>query len=313
MARPAGVEIIDMHRRIACLLALILLPAWGCSARRDSAASGTIAPPQTTSAPAEFRFADYLDHARYGLWVYERTELDRGEAHPPERYVRRIGAQRLREGELVRGQFGPIEQYLQTPDAQTPASPDPRLTARARKALVSFFTLDEALYLMPPDLEVEQPRSDSTTLTYFDENGRRKTSGTLTRTVTLEGFEPVTVPAGTFERCARVRVDLAMRFDWGPTIEWMSRIWLSPNAGEVQRFDRVSGALFIFFFSSSFESKLVSYEPLRATTRPGAPAPRWSRGLIILDRVIPHPRISGLLVDFPSTRPAIDAPIARSQ
>lgn len=302
-----------MHRCTACLLGLILLAGSGCAARRDSAASGTIAPPQTTSAPAEFRFADYLDHVRYGQWVYERIELGRSEPQPPERYVRRITADRLREGELVRGQFGPIDRYLQVPDAQPPVSPDPRLTARARKALVSFFTLDDALYLMPPDLEVERPQSDSTTLTYFDEQGRRKTSGTLTRTVTLEGFEPVTVPAGTFERCARVRVDLTMRFDWGPTIEWMSRIWLSPKAGEVQRFDRVTGALLIFFFSSSFESKLVSYEPLRVTTRPGAPAPRWSRGLIILDRVIPHPRISGLLVDFPSTQPAIDAPIARSE
>src|SRR5207248_2777530 len=91
--------------------------------------------------------------------------------------------------------------------------------------------------------------------------------GTLTRTATIEGFEDVDCPAGHFEKCLRVRVDLDLSIRWGPTIKWIMYIWLSPEAGDVKRVQDLSGSFLFFPFGSSFEFELVSYSP------PAAPPP----------------------------------------
>ena len=62
----------------------------------------------------------------------------------------------------------------------------------------------------------------TTTLVSSDGDPRKK--------VTVEGFETIKVPAGTFDKCARIRINTT----WRSGTKYTARIWLAPGIGLVK-------------------------------------------------------------------------------
>lgn len=257
------------------------------------------APPATT-----FELEPYLRATRYGEWVYRRTELGTADDASATRYVRRVTADRLSEGILSGRTLPPLSDYIQggAGDQTTtrPAEPPPL----SQREAPQLFELAEPMTPIPVELTADHPIATTTELRYYDRRGRLKTTGTLTRRVQLEGTQEVETPAGHFKDCLRLRLDLRIELPFGPTIDWNSYFWLSREAGEVRRIEEFSGTFWIFGFGSAHEYQLVSYTRGEPPAEPGVVAPKWARGLITIDRPIPRPRVSGVMIDFAQSRPA---------
>lgn len=291
------------HAARCCCLALgLLAAASGCF--RPAPPKLNLERPEPLTPTLDLKA--YLEASRRGEWVYERTDLRSNDDQAPARYVRRITEGRMSEGILSHRPLPPLERYLHPGDGRrsttqpAPAPPPPLSTREAPH----FFELAEPMPVIPPDLVPMKPVSTTTALRYYGRRGRFEMTGTLTRSVHLEGTQDVEVPAGNFTDCLRLRVELRIAFPLGPTIDWNSYVWLSREAGEVRRIDEFSGTFWVFGFGSAHEYRLASYsraEPSGGST--ASPAPLWRRGLITLDRPIPRPRISGMIVDFAASHP----------
>jgi len=246
--------------------------------------------------------ADCLETNLVGRWVYRRRELPARPGGAATPYARVIRPGRLSEGVLVDRSLLPLERYL--PPAKPAKTAGKRPTAPLGKEWAVFFKLGEPTDPYPPELAEQNTIVSETTLRYYDKIGRPLGHGTLTRTATLEGFEDIQTPAGRFDRCLRVRVDLHVHFPWLLVIDWTTYLWLSAEVGEVRRVQKFSGWFWFFWFGNAHEYLLTSYDVHRMDS-PGRPLPRcWTYGLFELDRGVPRPRLSGLVVDMVTTRPA---------
>jgi hypothetical protein len=260
-------------------------------------------PPMETveSEPAEagFDLAPYLRANRIGRWVYERREIGAADDQQPVTYIRRIEATGEAEGGLEHREFLPIPSYLLT-DADTATQPTEqrdRPVPPLKERWAFFFEVTNPMPSIPADLDLSGPIETATRLRYYWHNGQRLSEGQLTRIVQIEGFEDVECPAGRFEQCLRIRLDLRIRFLWGLAVDWTSYFWLSPEAGEVRRVQRFSGWLWFFPFASAHECSLVSHTPAAGpNTLPVGP--KWQYGAIVFDRGLPRPQIAGLAVDY---------------
>lgn len=251
----------------------------------------------------------YIEAARCGRWIYERSELGPGTEPSITVYVRTATAGRLREGCLEPRSLPPIEQYIRRPSprgtASRPADESPPTPLPAEEA-PQLFEVAEPLAPIPLDLVREQPIVTTTEVRCYNRHGRSAGTGTLTRRARIEGTQDVECPAGFFADCLRVRVELRIEFPIGPTIDWDSYVWLSREVGEVRRIEDFTGKLWIFSFGSTHEYQLVAYQRDVPPSLPAELSPQWSRGVITLDRPIPRPRISGMVVDFATAKPEGD-------
>ena len=273
----------------------LLLTVGGCSRYRPELH------PSTRQAPAgeAFDLKPYLQALQAGTWVYERRELPAEDDGPQVRYVRRIEPGRVSEGVLADRRFLALDRYIPGHEAATsqPAAPSlPRAPLQGGTA--ALFDLAEPMELIPANLQPGQTASAASPIRFFNYRGVLRAKGTLTRTVTIEGFEDVDVPAGRFDRCLRVRIDLELSFPWLLSMDWTSTLWLSPAAGEVQHVQSMSGWFLIFWFSSDHDFRLLEHRP-----GPAQPAAepvfmrRWMHGAVLLSREVPHPQIAGMIID----------------
>lgn len=260
----------------------------------------TTVPDQQATATSPVDLRPYLTAGRAGTWVYRRRDLREGSDRPEVQYVRRITPERLIEGDATWQIYRTVESRLPTAGRdQIRQLVDP---GGSRGSFVLRFALVEPMPLIPPDLELFEPSVGTTRLLYTDLKGQPQGHGMLSRTVTVEGFEDVECPAGHFENCLRLRVELVLEVGWGLTINWTMYLWLSPAVGDVRRVQQLSGWLLIFPFGSSFEYELASYAPA-PTTLPADPSmPLWRDGIIAFDRGVPHPSMGALLVYFTEER-----------
>ncbi|HSW44248.1 MAG TPA: hypothetical protein VLM89_01620 [Phycisphaerae bacterium] len=266
-------------------------------------------PPVAASRPATTQRvlspADYLEAwCRPGESVYQRREMGVEGPEAVDTYVRRNTTHRISEGSLADRWLMPLDAYLQKQDESAgDSSPTRRPTAPLGKAFWVFFEVAEPMDPIPPAIADGEPAVTTTSLQYFDRTGRPVARGTLTRTAVLEGYEQVTCPAGRFDRCMRVRVDLRVYFPLVLTINWNSYVWISPEAGEVRRVQQFSGWFLLFWFGSAHEFLLESHDG-RSASAPAAPPTHWARGMVNLGRKLPRPRIEGIVVDVVATQPA---------
>lgn len=259
---------------------------------------------ESTEAP--FSIEPYLRANRLGTWTYLRTPAGRPDAAGVT-YVRTSQPHRMLEGLLAERSFLPLQYYLQQPG--TPADPRQRPRAPLQGGTAFLFELGEPLEPLPADLQPGVPQTASTALVYYEYDGRILNQGTLTRTAAVEGFEDIETPAGRFEACLRVRVDLTVEISWVFKMDWTTQMWLSPTMGEVRRLERMSGAFLIILFSSGHEYRLVSGQPrLDQADSVAVRPPLWKRSAVLLERAVPRPRIGGLVVDYSDGTPAA-API----
>jgi hypothetical protein len=282
---------------------LALLLSGGCfrpsSPRLDLA--------QLAPLAATLDLKPYMQAARCGRWVYERTEIGPGVEPLVTVYVRSATAQRVSEGWLEPHALPPIQRYIrddETRGTTTRPAHEPRPAPLPASYSPQLFELVQPLEPIPLELIHAQPVTTTTELRCYNRHGRLDSIGVLTRRVQIDGMDDVECPAGRFGNCLRVHVELRIEFPIGPTIDWDSYVWLSRVAGEVRRIEDFSGALWIFGFGSAHEYRLVSYTRDTSASPSVQLSPKWARGLITLDRGVPRPRISGMVVDFATTQPA---------
>jgi len=255
---------------------------------------------QSRGRSAIVKPADCLEADLVGRWVYERSELVGRPDDPPVTYARVIRPGRRSEGVFVGRPIQPLENYL-LDDREADSQPSSPLKSNEWGI---FFELDPPIDPYPPELADKKTLVAKTALGYHDGTGRLQGRGTVQRTAELEGFEDVQTPAGLFARCLRVRVELHVRFPWMLTMNWTTYLWLSAEAGEVRRVERFSGWFLLFWFRSAYEYQLTGYEA-RPAPLVARPLPRcWAYGLYAMDRGVPLPRLSGLVVDSVTTQPA---------
>jgi len=201
--------------------------------------------------------------------------------------------------------FLPLQRYLEPADILTSrADGGPRPSAPMKEGTAVFFELARPLEPIPPELETTSPITSTTAVRYFSYHGKPLATGTMTRQVQIEGFEDVECPAGRFEHCLRVRVDLTVRFPWRVIVDLTSYLWLSPKVGEVRRVQHISGWFLIFWFGNVHEYQLVSFTPAHAGPgSAGLPPPQWAYGAILFERAAPHPQIAGMIVDLAGSAP----------
>jgi hypothetical protein len=236
--------------------------------------------------------SDYLKNDLVGQWVYERRDL-LGQDAEPAMYSRELRQGRLAEGIFMGRSILPLEDYLETenPNEGRPASP------LDENEWAVFFELDPPIDPFPSEMSKDQELVTETVLRYYDRAGNLQGRGTLRRTAAFEGFEDIQTQAGFFENCLRMRVDLRIHFPWAMSMDWTTYRWLSIEAGEVRRIERYSGMFFILYFRSAYEYLLTSSDVAR-TSEEERPLPRfWEHGLYGLERGLPRPRLSGLVVD----------------
>jgi len=288
------------------IITIIIYLIIGCTAGCTSAWRPGLEHLMQSPGKKDFSLNDYLVANRSGYWIYQRRDVPVSDNQQPVRYTRKITANRSSEGNLVHSHFLPLCKYLlpikgpttQPAENKRPAAPFPN-------GMAAFVKLENPMVAVPENLQPNIPISNTSDINYYDYLGKIQTRGTLTREVEIEGFEDVESPAGKFERCMRVRIDFTAKFSWILTVNWTSYLWLSPEIGEVRRVHAFSGAwFFIFWFHSAHEYRLVDYykPPLQPETFEQL-SPKWECIALIFDRGIPKPQISGMVVDYATSRP----------
>lgn len=277
-------------------LALLVISGGGCgeawrppNVQKD--------PPRLQTQPT---LVECLQADRLGRRVYERRDYPLRKDPSTSEYPRLHCPDRIQEGMLADRSYLPLDRYLQDPDDRSSDEQRPRLSFG--RLMTIFFELAEPLPTMPPELELNNPIRSSTSIRYFDHRGRSSMLGTVTREAEIEGYETVESPAGHFENCLRVRVDLKVHFPWTLVADLKHVVWLSPQVGEVRRLQNMRGWFLIFWFGSTQEYRLVSYSDHPETGESDQVsadvAPEWKRGLVVFDRGYPSLRIGGMVVDL---------------
>jgi hypothetical protein len=254
-----------------------------------------------TTQPAGDTLRACLQATSVGHWVYERRPLPLHEDGPRVEYVRRGTPTRFSEGQLAHRQFLPLEEYLAPPDADRDADARTEEARRPRAPLEGgtaiFFRLEDPRPAIPPDLTAEQPITFSTPLSYYDYDGTFQARGTLTGTAELEGRERVEVPAGVYDACLRVRVDLSISFGWVAHLKLTRYMWLSPTEGEVKRIERFSGRFLVFWYGSAHQYEMIRHEPIHPGHDAALPG-LWRDGALLLEGRFPDIWIGGMVVDL---------------
>ena len=291
------------------LAAAALLPC-GCLSRwHPPSHEATYRP---TTLPA-VELSDYLATIRSGEWVYERIELPARPDAKPSEFVRHVDSKQLVEvaqefSDLVHKYRGPMASAQAAVAALPTTRPSDQETKDPLLQNLQDWTafrleLGQATDPIPPELIATGRCTDTTTIGYGARTGPLLGTGTLTRHVEVEDLETVECPAGRFERCLRVRVDLKIRFPLTPAIDWTTYVWLAPKIGEVRRVQSFSGWFLIFWFGSTHEYLLKSYDLPPTASQPAATT-RWSKALVLMDRTFPNPRTAYMAVDLAASKPA---------
>ncbi|MGQ9651461.1 MAG: hypothetical protein ACUVXJ_15245 [Phycisphaerae bacterium] len=275
---------------------------------------------QPVQAQRTVRVESCLLANRLGRWLYERVELPERQDRPIRMHVRQVDRERLREGVLEDRPFLKIEKYLDLkravttrtadePPATQPPGHDSFTQRRPRAPLDGgtgiFFCLAQAADPMPLELESEKTIISETAVVYYNYRGVPQAKGRLYRCSVLEGIEDIECPAGRFEGCVRIRVDLRVYFPWLAIVDLTTYLWLSPEVGEVRRVQRLSGWFLVFPFVSADEYRLISFTPAAATTTRQAACPpaMWKTGAVLLEGDYPGIRIAGMVIDFEAPQP----------
>ncbi len=116
---------------------------------------------------------------------------------------------------------------------------------------------DPPLNLLPGEIYVGLTKSSSATLTYTTSDGLSLT-GTYSVELTVEGIEDVTVPAGTFEDCLRVRFTGERASSDGNSETFAFTTWLAKGVGDVKSAGRQTATVDGQTTVATFKDELAS-------------------------------------------------------
>jgi hypothetical protein len=253
---------------------------------------------------AKVELAAYLPQATPGRQVYLRRD-PRLRSEPVTWYARQVETTRQLDGVFVDREVGELTAYVAGPGQEEPLRYfDWTLGGEERK--VGFFLeFDPPLVYLPPTLPATGATEGRYALRVFDRWGHRLRTGTVKRTVRLEGHEDVAADGVRFEACLRVVADTSIRVNWGPWVEVTEYLWLARGIGEVKRIDVIQALVFPFYFHEAFAYELAAAQD-RAEGVAGAPAsrpPAWARMVVMLDRFLPRLRVGGAVVEYAAQNP----------
>lgn len=257
---------------------------------------------RAAALPAEFRTADYLPHEVGREWLYHRSSPKGPLPKTHVEYRRVITEFGATDGRLVGRSTAPLSSRLPTgtePDPQTHAD----VVALLEPGPGFVVSLDPPLPLFPVAFTPNEPVESTAKIAYFDRKGRRIYEGVVTRWMVCEGVESVTVPAGTFDACLRLRVEMSINLHWGPSITISEYIWLARGVGEVRRIEHITGLVWLIPCESTTIYRLFSYHG-GPTSAPVSAAEASAEGrvpsvlavktsAILFDQGVPRPRIGG--------------------
>ncbi len=303
--RATGVHVGPVSRRLggaAGWAGLVLVIVSGCLGpwRPGTEQVAPHEPAETVVTPATC-----LEAIRAGRWVYERRELTPGADTAASDYIRVIRDGRMLEVSEEVAEF-PHEAFAERPSASQPTEwmGVSEHGGKRRPWVGLRIEAAEPVDPFPAALIDGNPVTTTTSVAYAARTGPLLGRGTLTHRAELEGFEDVVCPAGRFERCLRLRVNLTVRFPLTPIMDWTTYVWLHPEAGEVRRVQRSAGWFWLFWFGSAHEYLLKSYELLPHEPVTADSPVHWSTLLVVMDRTFPHPRVAALSVEMAASRPA---------
>ncbi len=246
---------------------------------------------RTNELPTTFSLSEYLPYGPDAVWVYDRsTDSQSPDAVMPYRCL--IVGTETREGCFADGMLSGLSSRLIETDQSGPDDParNPSLLGDKHGFILTF---EPAAALYPETFSPGEVFEAAADIHYFDRTGRHQAKGTATRRVHCEGVESVTTPAGAFEDCLRLRIEMKFHLHWGPTIETTEYCWLARHVGLVRRIERITGIAWIFLVNSTTEYVLAKHGP-RPSSPTGYAQLRLRCTAVALDRWLPHPTVGGM-------------------
>ncbi|MCH9001026.1 MAG: hypothetical protein IIC02_00510 [Planctomycetes bacterium] len=205
------------------------------------------------------------------------------------------------EGNLIGLDLLPLSTYVS--EAQS-GEARPRLPWPKEEGIYSegtFLEFSPPIVWWPATLSVTEPAVFKSKVRCFLEDGRPLVEGRAERRIWFEGHETIPRRSGEPTRCARLRARTTLRLTWFLYAEFEEYVWLAEGRGVIRRTERLSGVLLrVFRFSSVHRYDLLNQD---LGSGEGAPSVRgidraFSRIAIHFDRVLPSPRVGGLIVEW---------------
>jgi len=230
----------------------------------------------SAKAPAKILLRNYLPRTAGYLAAYQRMQNGLTAEH-----VTRITKRwYTSEGAFLPLRTTDFTEILNAirPDRRQPAGQQPgaRRIVLPRGVRIAPLRFEPPLPLWPAELRTGQPQRARCRVLLLNWDGSVYATGKLERTVTFEGFETTSVPAGTFHDCARIHciTRVSFRFIWVTAEEYF---WLHPQAGIVRHAERLDMLLLFLPITHWGLYELVSFQPLRGPegTAAAGQGPSW--------------------------------------
>ena len=248
---------------------------------------------------APIDLAEYLPAVPF-CRSYLRSDLRRtDESASP--YERQADTMQRRDGLFADLDLGDLTQYLYQPESEEPARYLTWPAPEASRWLGLFMEFDPPLIYLPATIDAETEVRCRSDVCVFDRWGHRMRTGTVERTVRVEGFEDVLATDVSYRACLRLAIDTQIRVPWSARVDLTEYLWLAPGIGEVKRVERIQVlAVPFFYFDEAYVSELAAEpESVAETVRDHpTPEPAWARLAILLDRFLPRLRVGGVLVEY---------------
>ncbi|MCP4250783.1 MAG: hypothetical protein GY778_27410 [bacterium] len=298
---------MSMRTAIAMCLLPVAVLATGCNGSWRPSLEAVVPPEKHPT----FDLRPYLAAIVDQPMIYERQSLSHPD-DPPSLFRRQPQATALTLGSLAGRPVHPVTDYLEPTDRARcrrgslwPEDPDNRGAA-------FFLEFDPPLTQIPGTIALVDGYNQRSRLRCYNRDAELIREGTVTRSVVFEGLESVANGNVVYPACARLRAVTKYRLPWGPRVNTTEYLWLAPGVGEVRRIERISGLAWLAYFQDVQQYELVDPRPVASMPASHAldEPPAWSRCAVFLDRLPPHPRLGGAVIDL--ARPSPPSAVALS-
>ncbi len=293
---------VSAYTALIALIALIAIIAGGagCRLQEPVVDVGFADGPLVTSVDLSAYLPNLIGQTRY----FRRRSVHRRSTEE-ERYAKQWHTWGRAEGLLAGLQTGALGHYFGANKPQDGQSPFPWPKLPAGKGDAFFLEFDPPLIEWPLHLSPLRPRTQQSRVQSYGPKGNELWEGTATRTLTFQGFADVHVGGRRYAHCAVVHSETTMSFGFWFRVVLSEWVWLAEGLGVVQRRERFSGSLLVIIpFASAYVYELADAGELPAHSNTGDDriyrqhqVSAWHRAAVLLDRVLPAPRIAGLIVE----------------
>lgn len=292
MVRPTVTRVVVRH--LITLWPIVVVAYCGACATSENCADCCLA-----NVPHVVRLSRYLPWRPNTLRSFTRTDTSRPN-ESPTLYMQRTSNRLRAEGTLIETKPLPISMYLDR-DSDRPDRPRLRWkTPPSRNSGGFFVDFLPPFVEWPMQLSLDNPYIQQGTIHLYDSDGQFLSTGPATRSVWLERYETIDQGGSVYPRCMVLGSRTELGLGWWGRIELAETVWLARDIGVVRRVQRIEGDMLILFrFQSEYRFDLWKVVPTKRRNPPATDEPkRWARLAVYLDRLLPNPRVGGLIVEW---------------